>query len=373
MPIKHDIWKVGATPVPLSVSRLPSERMLEEMIVSDPRILSNEWFLIGRQEIPSHGGRIDLLAIAPDGSLVLIELKRDRTPRETVAQALDYASWVEQLTPDKIAQIYQRYSNGGNLDDAYHHRFGVELDEETLNSSHQIIIVAAELDPPTERIINYLNSRDIAINAVFFQVFQHGDEQLLSRAWLIDPGETQANVAATSGAKGEKEPWNGEYYVSYGPTTSRSWDDAQQYGFISAGGGSWYSRTLKLLSPGSRIWVKIPKTGYVGVGTVVESVCPITEFKVSTPSGERPAFEVLKFSDLYKKSADDPENREYFVKVKWSDTVPEAKAIDEVGLFGNQNTVCEPTTPKWRHTVERLKSHFPKWNQSGPESDPRAA
>jgi len=25
---------------------------------------------------------------------VLIELKRDRTPREIVAQALDYASWV---------------------------------------------------------------------------------------------------------------------------------------------------------------------------------------------------------------------------------------------------------------------------------------
>ena len=69
-----------------------SEQKLEEMIVRDPRILSSEWMLIGRQEITSHGGRIDLLAIAPDGSLVLIELKRDRTPREIVAQALDYAS-----------------------------------------------------------------------------------------------------------------------------------------------------------------------------------------------------------------------------------------------------------------------------------------
>jgi type I restriction enzyme, R subunit len=28
---------------------------------------------------------------------------------------------------------------------------------------------------------------------------------------------------------------------------------------------------------------------------------------------------------------------------------------------GNQNTVCQPTTPKWRHTIERLKAHFPKW------------
>ena len=90
-----------------AASQLVSEQKLEEMIVRDPRILSSEWLLIGRQEITSHGGRIDLLAIAPDGSLVLIELKRDRTPREIVAQALDYASWVEQLTSEKIAQIYQ--------------------------------------------------------------------------------------------------------------------------------------------------------------------------------------------------------------------------------------------------------------------------
>ena len=39
--------------------------------------------LIGRQVRTGFGGIIDLLAIAPDGSLVLIELKRDKTPRET--------------------------------------------------------------------------------------------------------------------------------------------------------------------------------------------------------------------------------------------------------------------------------------------------
>ena len=194
-------------------------------------------------------------------------------------------------------------------------------------------------------------------------MFQHGDEQLLSRVWLIDPGETQVNVASTTKSKGEKEPWNGEYYVSFGDMSSRSWADARRYGFISAGGGSWYSQTLKLLSPGDRIWVKIPKTGYVGVARVLETAHPIKEFTVTTPSGERPDLEVLKHADHYRPNSDDPEKAEYFVRVKWLDTVPESKAIDEVGLFGNQNTVCQPTTPKWRHTVERLKTHFPKWDQ----------
>lgn len=27
-------------------------------------------------------------------------------------------------------------------------------------------------------------------------------------------------------------------------------------------------------------------------------------------------------------------------------------------MFGNQNTVCKPVTPKWRSTVDRLKQIF---------------
>ena len=109
--------------------------------------------------------------------------------------------------------------------------------------------------------------------------------------------------------------------------------------------------------------MKIPKTGYVGVGRVVEAVRPVKEFTVQTSSGERPALDVLKHADRYKPSADDLEKVEYFVRMTWLDTVPDSKAVNEVGLFGNQNTVCQPTTPKWRHTIERLKTYFPKWNQ----------
>jgi hypothetical protein len=31
------------------------------------------------------------------------------------------------------------------------------------------------------------------------------------------------------------------------------------------------------------VWVKVPKTGYVGVGRVTETVCPIKQFTVQTP------------------------------------------------------------------------------------------
>ncbi|MCY7315578.1 MAG: hypothetical protein LH480_08140 [Rubrivivax sp.] len=34
-----------------------------------------------------------------------------------------------------------------------------------------------------------------------------------------------------------------------------------------------------------------------------------------------------------------------FVRVRWLDAVPASQAFNELGLFGNQNTVCQPTTP----------------------------
>ncbi len=171
-------------------------------------------FFSGRQEDTGCSGRIDLLAIAPDGSLVLIELKRDRTPRDVVAQALDYAHWVERLRAEEIAAIYGRFAPGRSLSDDFRQRFGSTLDEDQLNQNHQIIIVAAAIDDSTERIVSYLSKRDIPVNVLSFQVFANGADQFLSRTWLLDPVRTQVSAATTS--TGANEPWNGEFYCSYG-------------------------------------------------------------------------------------------------------------------------------------------------------------
>lgn len=352
MPISHAVWTVSQNPNEVPQGILPSEQLLEDMIVAQPRILSSEWMLIGRQVDTGFGGRLDLLAIAPDGSLVLVELKRDRTPREVVAQALDYASWVERQDAENIAAIYGRFRPGGSLSADFHQRFGQPLDEETLNDTHQIVIVAATLDASSERIVNYLNNRGLAINVLFFQVFNHGDQQLLSRAWLIDPGEVQVHAANTT-TRGEKEPWNGEYYVSFGAGHSRIWEEATRYGFISGGGGSWYSNSLRMLSAGDRVWVKIPGSGFVGVGRVTGPRVSAKDFQI----GERPALEVLT-GNYHRELADDPERAEYFVPIEWEKTLDAAHAVQEVGMFGNQNTVCKPVTPKWRSTVDRLKDVF---------------
>ena len=267
MPIEHVLWKVGDSPERVVGAEL-SEKQIEDMVATRPEILSSDWMLIGRQEKTPFGGIVDLLAVAPDGSLVLIEIKRGKTPREVVAQALDYASWVKRLGLSEITAIYKRFSNGSDLVADFKQRFPTQLGEDEWNQSHQIVIVAAELDDSTERIAEYLSDSGIPINALCFQVFHHKGEKLLSRAWLVDPNESLAAGASAAQGK-ERLPWNGEYYVSYGG--DRSWDVATRFGFISGGGGLFYSGTLQMLSPDDRVWVNIPARATLASGGLSRS------------------------------------------------------------------------------------------------------
>ena len=84
---------------------------------------------------------------------------------------------------------------------------------------------------------------------------------------------------------------------------------------------------------------------------------------MKTPAGEVPVLDAAKRGDYHGQYVNDPERCEYFVPVRWLDAVPLEKAVQEVGMFGNQNTVCKPTTPKWRATVERLKVKFPEFDK----------
>ena len=139
---------------------------------------------------------------------------------------------------------------------------------------------------------------------------------------------------------------------------SRNWEDARKYGFISAGGGSWYSKTLNLLSADDRIWVNIPHNGYVGVGVVTKEAV-LARDAVFAENGTEVRMRELSLKGSYFYSPDDPEKAEYVVQVRWLKTVRKSEAVKELGFFGNQNSVCRPTAERWTFTVERLKK---LWN-----------
>jgi hypothetical protein len=137
-----------------------------------------------------------------------------------------------------------------------------------------------------------------------------------------------------------------EFYYSAGEGDRRRWADMVLHGFISTGGGRWYSRTLRVLEPGHRVWAHIPKVGYAGVAIVTAPVVPVSETELLGLDLEAPAMD---------RDIDDPDRCEYVVRVRWLVASAREEAFWIPGLYANENSVTR-LRDSW--TLERLREAF---------------
>ncbi len=341
MPLEIGLWRVDAgAPVRVGASGFPLESRLEELIQSDPTILGEPLLVIGRQVPTAHGKFVDLLAVAADGTLHVLELKRDRTPRDVVAQVLDYGSWVGSLSHSDVLSIFASQHDMA-FEVAFTDRFGISAPEE-LNGAHKLTVIAHDADPATERIVTYLAGFSVPVNVVFFRYYSDDGREYLARTWLLDEAAIPS-ATGKAGQGGRREQWNGrDWYVSFGESPQeRNWDDARAYGFVSAGGGAWFSKTLRALPVGARVFVYIPQADYVAAGTVTGEAARFDDALV-TAGGQLQKLSGLQLAGTYHHTAnDDEETAEYVVPVDWINTRPREQAIRQKGLFANQNSACK--------------------------------
>ena len=188
MPKEVHLWRIESevqlNPIPFG--KLDLEERLESWLVRDISVLDSDLLVIGRL-VETEGGPLDLLCIDEQGDLVIVELKRDKTPREITAQVLDYASTVVDLTDEQVRELATEHL-GTSIDEAFAKRFGTDVPE-TLNGAHRMLVVGSAIDTASERIIRYLSdTHGININAATFQYFKLDDgTELLSRVFLIEP------------------------------------------------------------------------------------------------------------------------------------------------------------------------------------------
>ena len=166
------------------------EKDLEDLIEKNPTLLGDNLLVIGRQRELRGVGIFDLLCIDAAGKFVIVELKRDQTPREAVAQALHYASWLDTADETETLEHVREYLDEP-LDVAFEKRFNRPLPALDLHN-HRIILAAPRLDGPAEQIVNYLNERHgVDINAVFFSYARLKDGQEVIARTVLVPDETQ--------------------------------------------------------------------------------------------------------------------------------------------------------------------------------------
>ncbi len=343
------LWSINdKSIIKLQKKNLDLEKKLEDWIGNDPSLLGLDICIIGRQVRTEFGGIVDLLGIEPDGKIVVIELKRDKTPRDIVAQILDYASWVKDLGFDKLNLICKEYSKK-DIRDCFRSHYDEDIPDE-INTDHSMIIVATEVDAATERIIQYLQDRhDVAINAIFFNLFNVNGGDVIGRSWLSDPVVVSAKERKTS------VPWGGLLYVNTGINDEnylkRVWKFNLLYNYISAGGGHRWITAIKKLQPGDRFFAYVKGHGYVGYGEVVTEAVPIKDYLVDG----KPVLELLPKDHEFMDNASDIERCEWLARVKWIKTFSQEEAKSFKNIFASQHVVCKLRDPD---SVKFLSKEF---------------
>ena len=168
---------------------------LEPWIESNPEVVGTGIAVIGRQVL-TKSGPMDLLGIDRSGNPVIIELKRDRLPREALAQAVDYASDVASWSIDKFSEICSE-KHGQALEEYIGEVFeDVDVENLNINNTQRIILVGFSVESSLERMIEWLSDNfSVGINAVVLHYTKtaSGDE-LLTRTSIISEELEQERV-----------------------------------------------------------------------------------------------------------------------------------------------------------------------------------
>ena len=192
---------------------LQLEEHLESWLENSPgALIPDEIVLwIGRQPSARTEENVvfpDLLGVDADGNLIVAELKRAKTPRETVAQLLEYAAWANELTEEQIHAHAEGYLEKP-FQNAFREAFDIPDDEDIppLNSAMRLFIAAGEILPSVAAVCRFLRTTyGMDISCLSVSAFQ------------TEAGETLVSIETTVGdeplaqkrAASSSDRWSGD-------------------------------------------------------------------------------------------------------------------------------------------------------------------
>jgi len=215
------------------------EKDLEKLIKETPEILGQGISIIGEQ-VRTKSGPLDFLGIDKSGNLIVIELKRDKLPRDALTQAIDYVSDVASWDLDKIDEECLKYTKKElnaeqGLEDYLSENFDdIDLENIIINGTQRILLVGFSVDETIERMIEWLsNNYGVSINALILKYIRtKNNEELLARTMIIPEdmekerspkrpkSPSQSDVPGTYEPKKLKELLN-DYFKNEGITSRR--------------------------------------------------------------------------------------------------------------------------------------------------------
>ncbi len=187
--------------VPFEQEAFPDlERKLEDWIEANPHMLleGEDLAVIARQPRTHFAKFLDLLAVDRSGATVVVELKRGEAPQEVVAQALEYASWVDSLTAEQLDDLAREYGVRRGIEaetvaEFYQRQFSSELSEDgaesdivTFNGRQRIVIVAEHFTGEVEQTLRYIRTKFGGdVYAIKFTVHRAGESVILATETVV--------------------------------------------------------------------------------------------------------------------------------------------------------------------------------------------
>lgn len=175
----HDvgIWHVTRQGLKrLQKSELAFEQYLEYWIERDPALLCDGLAIVGRRLMLA-GHRLDLLALDSKGVWIVVKIVRGAVDRDTVAQALEHASYIATLPYNELSEKVNEYLGAHDGHTTSLERLLAErsVPSETADSFRELLIyvVGRGRTAGLERMVGYLSGRyGLPIQLVSYDIFE---------------------------------------------------------------------------------------------------------------------------------------------------------------------------------------------------------
>jgi Restriction Enzyme Adenine Methylase Associated len=145
------------------------EREIEDLVWESPdEFIGESLLLIARQQTLPHGGKPDIIGLASDARVVVIEIKRD-VERSQLAQCLEYAGWARTTSLDELAGMY----HGGT--EAFFRdwqEFAETSVPQVVNRTPRLVLIARTFHGRTESALNFLRENGVPVTVIEVSVYE---------------------------------------------------------------------------------------------------------------------------------------------------------------------------------------------------------
>jgi len=168
---------------------------LVKWVEEDPAILGEELLIITSEydRFDKTSERLDLLGLDKDGTLVVIELKRDDSGKSVDLQAIKYAAYCSTLRLVDLVEMYVKHQKQKGLELTSEAAQTAILDFiengdfEELNDRPRIVLVAREFRPEVTASVMWLRKFGLDISCVKWDPYELSDMQVAINSSVLIP------------------------------------------------------------------------------------------------------------------------------------------------------------------------------------------